>query len=207
MSKAYRVAVADSDQSSLQLVNNLLSRLGHDVVITSESMESLVQNCGQPGIDLVICDLHSKSSAGAFNRLIERFHNIPVIITSIEVNSDFLESDASHQVFGVLLKPLREAELAAMILIAAQRCNEFNQLRNEASSLRIALEDRKVIEQAKGVIMKKCAMDEASAFHQLQHMARQQRKKLVEIAHGVLVAESAFTPVQSDAKPLGDIPQ
>jgi response regulator NasT len=124
------------------------------------------------------------------------------------VSSDFLESDVSHQVFGVLSKPIREAELAAMILVAAQRSTEFNQLRAETSSLRTALEDRKVIEQAKGVLMMKCDMDEANAFRQLQHMARQQRKKVVEIAHSVLIAESAFEVVHKNAVlPRGDAGQ
>jgi response regulator NasT len=200
MSKNYRVAIADSDPIGLQLVNDLLNRLGHRVVVRGDSMDYLVEGSSTNGIDLVICDMQPESSVATFNRLISRFHDIPLIITSNEVNSEFLESNAAHPVFGVLLKPVREAELAAMILIAARRSHEFNQLRDETSSLRAALEDRKVIEQAKGVIMKKCGLDEASAFHHLQQLARQHRQKIVEIAKGIIIAESAFVPASIDAK-------
>jgi response regulator NasT len=200
MSKTYRVAIADSDQSALQLVNDLLNRLGHHVVVRSASMDCLVQDAASSSIDLVICDIPPESGADAFSRLINRFHDIPVIITSNGVNAEFLESNAAHQVFGVLMKPLREAELAATILVAAQRSHEFNQLRDETSSLRAALDDRKLIEQAKGIVMKKCGFDEASAFHHLQHLARQHRQKIVEIAKGILIAESAFLPTQISSK-------
>lgn len=207
MSKTYRVAIAASDQSARRELHELLIRLGHRVVAEANSLERLVQGSVANDFELIICDLDSAGSFDALNESMASLHECPVIVVSNEVDATHLESNVAHQVFAVLIRPLREVELAVMILVAAQRFHEFGQLRAEASTLRAALEDRKLIEQAKGVIMKRCGFDEANAFRHLQHLARQHRQKLVDVAKGILIAETAFLPVQIDPKTsLGTVP-
>ena len=65
-------------------------------------------------------------------------------------------------------------------------------LRKEASDLRQALEDRKLIEKAKGVLMKRAGLDEADAFRRLQKLASDRNRKLVDIAQMILTAEEAY---------------
>jgi AmiR/NasT family two-component response regulator len=207
MSKTYRVAIAGSDRSALNVLRDLLIRLGHCVVAEADSLESLFQSSVANGLELIICDLEPERSFDALNESVARLHDVPVIIASNNLDAAHLESNVAHQVFGVLLKPLREVELAVMIVVAAQRFHEFSQLRDEAFTLRAALEDRKVIERAKGVIMKKCGLDEANAFSHLQHLARQHRQKIIDVAKGILIAETAFVPIQIDPKAsLGTMP-
>src|SRR5437588_488340 len=69
-----------------------------------------------------------------------------------------------------------------------ERCRA---LRREAADLRQALEDRKVIERAKGVLMKRAQLDEPEAFRRLQKLASEKSRKLVDIAQMILVAEEA----------------
>ena len=73
-----------------------------------------------------------------------------------------------------------------------RRFEQFQALRHEAADLRQALEDRKIIERAKGILMKVGQMDEAIAFRRLQKLASEKNKKLVEIAQMILTAEQAF---------------
>ena len=73
-----------------------------------------------------------------------------------------------------------------------RRSEQFQALQREAANLRQALEDRKLIERAKGVLMKKAGLDEAEAFRRLQKLASDQNRKLVEIAKILLTAEEAF---------------
>ena len=61
--------------------------------------------------------------------------------------------------------------------------------------LRGALEDRKVIERAKGILMKKAGLNEPEAFLRLQKLARDQNQKMVEVARMILRADKAFRPV------------
>jgi two-component system, response regulator PdtaR len=65
-------------------------------------------------------------------------------------------------------------------------------LRREAADLKQALEDRKVIERAKGLLMTKAHLDEPAAFRRLQKLASDKNRKLVEIARMLLTAEEAY---------------
>jgi response regulator NasT len=80
-----------------------------------------------------------------------------------------------------------------------QRFAEFRSLRGEAGELRQALEDRKYIERAKGVLMKKAGLDEEEAFKRLRRLARDGNQKLIEVARMILRAEAAFEPPSSTA--------
>jgi PAS domain S-box-containing protein len=76
--------------------------------------------------------------------------------------------------------------------------NELKALRQEAQDLRQALEERKVIERAKGILMKRSELDEPDAFRRLQRLASEKRRKLVDIAQMIVTAEEAFTMTGSD---------
>ena len=73
-----------------------------------------------------------------------------------------------------------------------QRFAEFRALQNEAENLRQALENRKLIERTKGVLMKRGDLDEQSAFRRLQKFSSDKNQKMVEIAKTILTAEEAF---------------
>jgi response regulator NasT len=75
-----------------------------------------------------------------------------------------------------------------------RRFEQFEALRREASDLRQALEDRKVIERAKGILMKRGALDEQEAFRRLQKLASEESRKLIDIAQMILLAEKAVQP-------------
>jgi response regulator NasT len=91
-----------------------------------------------------------------------------------------------------LIKPIKHSDLEPAIGIAMRRFEQFQDLRKEASDLRRALEDRKVIEKAKGLLMKKAGLDEHDAFRRLQKLASDRNRKLIEIAQMLLTAEEAF---------------
>ena len=77
-----------------------------------------------------------------------------------------------------------------------RRFEQFQALRKEAADLTQALEDRKMIEQAKGILMKKAGLDEHDAFRRLQKLASDKNQKLVDAAQAVLALEKALRPAQ-----------
>ncbi len=119
---------------------------------------------------------------------------IPVILVSAYHDPELFERARGEHVLAYLVKPIKQADLEAAIAIAMQRFEEFQALRKEAGELRQALEDRKLIERAKGVLMKKAGLDEEEAFRRLQKLARDHNQKLVEVARMILRAEEAFQP-------------
>jgi response regulator NasT len=112
-------------------------------------------------------------------------------------SEDFIERANACHTLAYLVKPVQEKVLLATIPIVMQRFQELRALREEASGMRQALEDRKLIERAKGIIMVKRHLDEPNAFHYLQQLARSHRQKLVEVAKSVILAEQAFDPLST----------
>ena len=87
---------------------------------------------------------------------------------------------------------IKQANLLAAIAIALRRFEQFQELRKEAADLRQALADRKLIERAKGVLMKKLDLDEDEALRRMQKPAGAKDRKLVAIAEALLTAEEAL---------------
>jgi response regulator NasT len=73
-----------------------------------------------------------------------------------------------------------------------ERFEHFRQVSEEAASLRQALEDRKVIERAKGIVMKRLQVDEEDAFRRLRKVASNSNRKVIEVAQEVVGAEDLF---------------
>ena len=90
------------------------------------------------------------------------------------------------------MKPIKQADLEPAISIAVRRFRQFQAVHEEAASLRQALEDRKIIERAKGILMKRAELDESEAFRRLQRLASEKNIKLIEIATSIVTAEEAF---------------
>jgi len=86
-------------------------------------------------------------------------------------------------VMAYLLKPLRPAELAPTLDLAVARFAETRQLRQ-------TLEERKIIERAKGRVMERLNLTEDDAFRRLRRAAMNSRRPMVEIARALLVSES-----------------
>jgi two-component system, response regulator PdtaR len=116
---------------------------------------------------------------------------VPVIIGSGTPWSDFLDRAQEVHAYGYLAKPINEADIIPAIELAMGRFEESQALLQERETLRQTLIDRKVVERAKGILMRQTGLDEVTAFRRLQAIARNKRKKLVEIAEMILTAQEA----------------
>ena len=142
--------------------------------------------------DLVITDIKMPDMDGIDAAMtVCREQPLPVILVSAFHERELLERAVAEHVLAYLVKPIKAADLVPAIGIALRRFEQFHALRQEAADLRQALEDRKVIERAKGVLMKRARLDEAEAFRRMQKLASEKSRKLVEIATAILVAEEA----------------
>ena len=101
--------------------------------------------------------------------------------------------EADH-ILAYLVKPIKQSDLEPAIGIVIRRFAQFQAMRREADDLKQAMEDRKLVERAKGLLMKKASLDEAEAFQRLQKMASEQNRKLAEVAGMLLTAQEAFDP-------------
>ena len=115
-----------------------------------------------------------------------------MILVSAHRDVSLIERADLDHIMAYLVKPIKQVDLGPSIAIAVRRFEQFAELRQEATDLRQALADRKVIERAKGLLMKKAGLDESDAFRRLQKLASDKNRKLVEFASMLLTAEEAF---------------
>jgi two-component system, response regulator PdtaR len=188
MTRSLRIVVADDEPRMLQYFQKILSRLGHEVVGVAENGTQLVEQCARTQPDLVITELDGIDAA---NRIYEQFP-LPVILVSAYSEDGLIRRAEADHVLTYLIKPIKQAELEPAIAIAMRRFEQFQATRQEASDLRQALEDRKIIERAKGVLMKQTGVSEPDAFRRLQKMAMDRRCKLVQAADMILAAKDAL---------------
>ncbi len=195
MNRSLRIAVADDEPDMRDYFQQILPLLGHQVVVVAQNGAELVARCHETRPDLVITDIKMPDMDGidAAVQLYQDFP-IPVILVSAYHDSDFIRRAEADHILAYLVKPIKQADLEPAIGIALKRFEQFQALRKEAGDLKQALEDRKIIERAKGVLMKRAGLDEHDAFRRLQKLASDKNRKLVEIARTILTADEAFEP-------------
>lgn len=193
MKHGLRIAIAEDEPELLADLEETLVDLGHDVVGKASTGEQLVEVCRQVEPDLVIADIKMPGMDGLqAAEVIRRERPIPIVVLSAYHDEDFIQRALQNHVLAYLVKPLNDQTLNASIALAMQRFKEFQVLHQQADDLRQALEDRKLIERAKGILMKRTGLNEPDAFRRLQLLSSQKNVKMIEIARTLVAADEAF---------------
>lgn len=193
-----KIAVADDEPRMREYYREILTRLGHRVACVASSGRELISGCRQAQPDLIITDIKMPDYDGIEAAVqLSQDEPIPIILVSAYHDDQLLERTRSGHIFGFLVKPIKQDDLKTAIAVALQRFDEVQALRAETGELRRAIEERKVVERAKGVLMKKAGLDEEEAFRRLRRLARDNNQKLAEVASMILKAEAAFEPPAS----------
>ncbi|HMF19387.1 MAG TPA: response regulator [Gemmataceae bacterium] len=193
MNRTLRIAVADDEPRMLQFYREVLPMMGHEVVCTALNGAELIEQCRSARPDLVISDIKMPDMDGIdASKQLAAQEAVPIIMVTAHDDPELLERAGATPVLAYLVKPIKRQDLQPAIVIAMRRFEELQTLQKDATDLRQALQDRKIIERAKGVLMKRTGRDEASAFQSMQKLARDKNRKLVQVAEMILTAEEAF---------------
>jgi AmiR/NasT family two-component response regulator len=194
MLKTLRIAIADDEPEMLEFLEKALGELGHEVVVQAENGQQLVEQCRASHPDLIITDIKMPDMDGleAVTQ-IRGEEAVPVILVSAHHDSDLIERAIQNHVLAYLVKPIKKKDLEPAIGLVRQRFKEFRALQQQADDLRQALEDRKLVERAKGILMKRAGLEEQDAFRRLQLLSSQKNQKMVEIAEMIVTAEEAMS--------------
>jgi AmiR/NasT family two-component response regulator len=197
MNAPLRVVVADDERDVREYLQETMTRLGWQVTAAAATGRELVEACRTSPPDLIVTDvklpdLDGIAAAAAANAA----GPVPVVLISAHHGDDLLGRLADLPVMGYLIKPISEANLKAAVAVAMTRFRHFVALRQEVTDLRQALEDRKLIERAKGSLMRRLRVDEEEAFRRLRQAASGKNMKLVEMSRQVIAAESVFSDME-----------
>jgi response regulator NasT len=191
--KALRIAVADDEKDMREYLEEVMPRLGHEVVASASTGQQLADRCRTAAPDLVITDIKMPDMDGIeVAATIARQKPTPVILVSAHHDSELLARLGADYILGYLIKPINEGALKAAIGLAMNRFTQLQAVLKESSDLRQAMEERKLIERAKGIIMKRLRVDEEDAFRRLRKVASDHNHRLVDVGRRVITAEEVF---------------
>jgi response regulator NasT len=191
--RPHRLLVADDEHLVATGLCHNLSRLGFSIVGPAADGEQAVALCKRERPDLVLLDIRMPRLDGlAAAEVIHRQLGIPTIILSAFSDPQCVESASRVGVFGYLLKPVTQDQLRVCITIAWGRYLESADQHSQIDGLKQRLEDRKIIEQAKWIIVKRKGIEEPDAMKMLQRQARNTRRTLADVAQSVIENENLF---------------
>ena len=184
----WRIIIAD-DESLIRLdLREMLTQLGYDVVGEAGDGRSALDLAKKLRPDLVIMDIKMPGVDGiTAAEDLTREKIAPVVLLTAYSDQGLVERAKEAGVVGYVVKPFRQAELMPVIELSLARFEEFRSLEREVGDLKEALETRKLVERAKGVLMEVHGLREAEAFHRIRKTSMDARKSMKEVAEAVLL--------------------
>jgi two-component system, response regulator PdtaR len=181
------IIIEDEPNMRLFLREIVEKQLGHEVIAEAETGPDMIQMVLTHEPDVVLFDIHLPEMDGleALQKIYETKVVAAVAITG-DRDQSLVARAMDEQVLAFLIKPIEAHQLGPALQVAWARFEELSTLTQENASLRTTLENRKVIERAKGVLMKRYRWSEADAFRRLQRSAMNRRVSMVELATAIL---------------------
>ncbi|MGH7213510.1 MAG: ANTAR domain-containing response regulator [Tepidisphaeraceae bacterium] len=190
--KTRRVLIVEDDTLVGMGLASQLKAAGHDVVGQAANALEAAPMFQERQPDLVIVDV--RLNAGSIDGIelaaqLLKERRVPMIVVSAYSDPELVARAGAAGVFGYLVKPVSQESLAAQIEVAVTRFNDHETIAREKEALAQNLENRKVIERAKGILMKRAGLDEAEAHKRLQQESQKRRVSIVELAKKVIESE------------------
>jgi len=183
-----RILIADDEAVVRMDLREMLEESGYKVVGEAGDGERAVELGEERKPDLAILDIKMPKMNGleVAEKLMER--GIATLVLTAYTDREFIDRAKETGVLAYLVKPFSKESLIAAIEMAMARFRELQELRKEVSSLREALEVRKLVERAKGLLMKHLGISEEDAYRYLQRQSMEYRKPMKEVAEAVIIA-------------------
>jgi response regulator NasT len=191
-----RVLVAeDNPLIALGLAERLRS-LGHEPIGPAAGGTEAIELARQNRPDLYLFDIEMPEVDGleAAGRLAQEGLRRPVVVVTGVDDPRLIERSIASGVSAYLTKPVDSRELQAALELAAARHAEFQALEAEVDRAQQALEDRKLVERAKGLLMSALNLSEQDAFRRLQLTARERNLRLADVAARIVEQQSLLAP-------------
>jgi response regulator NasT len=201
MNRAYRIAVADDEQIMRECFERLVPLLGHKVVAAAATGRQLVEECARAQPDLVITDIKMPDMDGieAVQQM-NRERPVPAVLVTGHDSPELVERAIAIPALAYLVKPIKPTDLGPAIVLTMSRFEQLQALRRDAADLKQALEERKVIERAKGIVMHRLRLEESEAHRALQRLAADHNRKLIDVVHEVIKAEQMFQSLEGSGE-------
>ncbi len=185
-----KLLVADDEHLVATGMASCLRDLGFEIIGPAADGEQALALVEQDRPDMALLDIRMPKKSGLVVAEELYFqHGIPVIIFSAFSDAEYVEAGIRVGVFGYLVKPVTQDQLRVGISVAWGRFLDSMSQHSEINRLKVRLEDRKIVERAKWVIVQRKGISEPEAMKHLQRQARNNRRRLADISRSLVENE------------------
>jgi response regulator NasT len=187
-----RILLAEDDDNARSILVDLLGALGHTVVSEVATGREAVDRSREVAPDVVLLDVHMPDGSGieAAEEITAAVPGVAVVLFSGDQSVTLSDRDVeATAAIAFLPKPTPPRMLDSTIRLAVKRARELRSAKKDAHDARTQLENRKVIERAKGILMRRTGTSEQEAYRILQRTSQDRSVPMVEIAKAVLASE------------------
>jgi response regulator NasT len=193
-----KILIAEDDPVIALGLAERVRSLGHEAIGPAADGAEALELARADTPDLYLFDIEMPNLDGleAAHQLAAEGLRRPVVVITGVKDESLVERSIASGVGAYLTKPIDTHELQAALALCAARHQEFEQLEAEVGRAQQALEDRKLVERAKGLLMSALDLSEQDAFRRLQLTARERNLKLAEVAARIVEQQTLLEPKQ-----------
>lgn len=186
-----RIILVDNDATWRKNIKAILTRSGYWVIGEAGDGLSALKLVRSRQPDLLIIDAELPGMSGLeVARIIHEDKLAPVIVLAGAQSPGLLEKAKDARVAALLIKPVDEVSLLPAIELSLVNYQEIVGLEKQIKELREALEARKLIERAKGILMETLGISEAEAFRRIQKQSMNKRISMRQVAEAIIMTYS-----------------
>lgn len=182
-----RVLVVDDSSERTEVLRQGLEQAGYDVVAVLASSLELLEAVEQFKPDAIIIDTESPSRDVLEHVvMISRDEPRPIVMFASDDAPDTIREAVRAGVSAYIVDGLEASRVKAIVEVAVARFDEYQRLKVELAEANLKLSERKLVERAKGILMKARSMSEDEAYRALRRMAMDRGKRLGDIAQQLI---------------------
>ncbi|MBV8790657.1 MAG: ANTAR domain-containing protein [Pseudolabrys sp.] len=188
-----KIVIVDESPLRAAILIDGLREAGFTQVTHIESTDNLLARIYSIDPDVILIDLANPSrdvleQMFQVSRVVKR----PVGMFVDQSDSASIQASVDAGVSAYIVDGLKKERMKYILDLCISRFNSFSRLQDELERTKTALEDRKVIERAKGILMKAKDLSEDEAYTLMRNTAMKEKKKIVEIAQSIITASEIF---------------
>ena len=185
-----RALICEDEGVTVMQIRKALVRAGYDVVGEAVEGRKAVEMAQELKPDLILMDINMPGPIDgiAATREILKHQPVPIIMLTAYSDDTYVDNALDAGACAYLVKPITSEQLLPAIRLAMSRFQALQDAIKEATDIKDALETRKMVEKAKGILMDRRQLNEADAFRQLQKISRDKCQTMKVTAQEVIKA-------------------
>ncbi|GAA0125751.1 MULTISPECIES: response regulator [Clostridium] len=186
-----RIVIADDEPITRMDIREMLEEEGYDVVAEASDGFDVIELARKHSPELIIMDIKMPLLDGlnATKIILKEQLANAVVLLSAYSNKSFIQKAKEVGAMGYLVKPLDNKSLIATIEVCLSKATEFKDMQNTVKTLENKLESRKVIEKAKGILMKQRNITEDESYKYIRNLSMKKRVTMDEISKIIIMSE------------------